>query len=68
MKGTVDTLQLSVGNSQPDILIVTIGEVKGWRGDECGYVADPGVIKVILNGVEIYSNSNEEDSPFIIKR
>ena len=46
--GITDTLIFKFGNATPDTLVVFTGIVKGWRGDECPYVNDAGITKVML--------------------
>ncbi|HEV8271749.1 MAG TPA: hypothetical protein VGQ04_10630 [Chitinophagaceae bacterium] len=43
----IDTLEFKFGNKF-DTLFVHTGIVDGWRGDECGSVKEPGIIKVVL--------------------
>jgi hypothetical protein len=46
----VDSLIFLFGNATPDTLIIYTGIVKGWRGDECPFVNDAGITKVMLRG------------------
>jgi hypothetical protein len=66
-KGSVDKLEFRFGSSK-DTLTITIGTIKGWRGDECGSVDDPGIIEVKQNGTTIYSYQPNKDSAFVIKK
>lgn len=48
--GVVDSLIFIFGNAAPDTLVVFTGTVKGWRGDECPFAQDAGIVKVLLHG------------------
>ena len=67
-KGVVDLLEFRFGNSRPDTLQITIGAIDGWRGDECGFVPDPGIIEVKQNGNVVYVYRPYLDSAFVIKK
>lgn len=66
--GTVDRLELRFGMATTDTLEVAIGSIKGWRGDECGWVSDPGVTNVIHKGDTIYAYQTSADSTFVLKK
>jgi hypothetical protein len=66
--GAVDTFEFRLEKTLPDTLILTIGTVKGWRGDECGFANDPGIVQVKQNGAVIYSYQPFMDSAFVIKK
>jgi hypothetical protein len=67
-KGTVDLLEFRFGNAKPDTLQVTIAIIDGWRGDECGFVDDPGITEVKQNGTIIYVYQKYLDSAFVLKK
>ena len=48
--GVIDSLVFFFGNSVPDTLVVHIGIIEGWRGDQCPPGKDAGINKVTLRG------------------
>lgn len=55
----VDSLVFFYGNTLPDTLVVYIGLVDGWRGDECPYIKDAGINKVILRNQVLIETTHD---------
>lgn len=63
--GITDTLVFKFGSAMPDTLVVYTGIVKGWRGDECPYVNDAGIIKVTLRN-QVLVETQYDDARFTL--
>lgn len=65
--GITDSLEFRFGQSIPDTLVVTTGYIKGWRGDECPWVKDAGIVKVVLRNTVLLETTDDNSLFTILK-
>ena len=63
----IDSLIFKFGNSPLDTLIIYTGNIDGWRGDECGSVKEPGIIKVVLRN-QVLIETTTDQAVFTLKK
>jgi hypothetical protein len=63
----VDSLIFKFGNSPLDTLIIYTGMIDGWRGDECGSVREPGIVKIVLRN-QVLIETTTDQAFFTLKK
>lgn len=63
----IDSAAFYFGNAIPDTLLIYIGLVDGWRGDECPTIKDPGITRVVLRNQVLVETTND-DAVFALRK